>query len=190
MGWKNLMLINSKQFKCGYCNSIVATKVGYISSNDRAIYICPHCDKPTFFEDYYLNNGIPSSLYGENIKKLPDNISSIYDQARSSFSVKAYSGSVMLCRKLIMNVAVDHGAKKGLNFVEYVDYLDKEGYIPRNSKEWVNEIRKQGNIENHEIELTDEKKCIDIIDFTAMLLKMLYEYKFDLVKKNEVSTST
>jgi hypothetical protein len=37
---------------------------------------------------------------------------------------------VLLCRKMLMNVAVHEGAAEGLKFIEYVTYLSDHGYVP------------------------------------------------------------
>ncbi len=50
-----------------------------------------------------------------------------------------------------MNIAVEQGAKEGLRFIEYVNYLSDEGYTPPNGKHWVDHIRKKGNEATHEI---------------------------------------
>ena len=54
---------------------------------------------------------------------------------------------------MLMNIAVAQGAKEGLKFIEYVNYLSDNGYTPPNGKQWVDHIRKKGNEANHEITL-------------------------------------
>ena len=81
----------------------------------------------------------------------------------------------MLCRKLLMNVAVQQGARHNQSFQSYVEYLDEHGFVPPNGRKWVDAIRKKGNDANHEIELMSSKDAHNIIRFTEMLLRFIYE---------------
>jgi hypothetical protein len=75
-----------------------------------------------------------------------------------------------------MNIAVSNGAKEGLKFIEYVQYLADKGYVPPNGKTWVDHIRTKGNEATHEIALMDKAAAEDLIAFTEMLLKFIYEF--------------
>ena len=82
----------------------------------------------------------------------------------------------MLCRKMLMNIAVTEGADEGLKFIEYIDYLSNLGFIPPKGRHWVDHIRKKGNEATHEIALMQEQDAKDLIVFTEMLLKFIYEF--------------
>ena len=75
-----------------------------------------------------------------------------------------------------MHIAVAKGAAEGLNFTEYVDFLEKEHWTPRDSKEWVDEIRKKGNQANHKIVIASEADAHRLIGFLEMLLRFMYEF--------------
>jgi hypothetical protein len=75
-----------------------------------------------------------------------------------------------------MNLAVAQGAREGLKFVEYVNYLSERGYIPPHGKDWVDHIRKKGNEATHEIALMNENDARNILTFTEMLLRFVYEF--------------
>lgn len=75
-----------------------------------------------------------------------------------------------------MNLAVAQGAKEGLKFIEYVKFLSDNGYIPPNGKHWVDHIRQKGNEATHEIALMNEADAKNILVFTEMLLKFIYEF--------------
>jgi len=60
--------------------------------------------------------------------------------------------------------------------MEYVNYLSEIGYVPPNGKHWVDHIRKKGNEATHEIALMDENDAKELITFTEMLLKFIYEF--------------
>ncbi len=75
-----------------------------------------------------------------------------------------------------MNVAVKQGALEGKPFIEYVEYLSDKGYVPPNGKHWVDHIRKKGNEATHEIALMKKEDAEDLISFTEMLLKFIFEF--------------
>lgn len=100
----------------------------------------------------------------------------MYDEARNSYSVSAYTGVVLLCRKLLMNIAVELGADSGKRFIEYVDYLDENHYISRNSKIWVDKIRTTGNEATHETVIKSKEDATNLIKFCEMIMKTNFEY--------------
>ncbi|WEV42970.1 DUF4145 domain-containing protein [Lactobacillus sp. ESL0684] len=170
--WADLVELPSFSYTCGYCGSDTGTNKGYrINSvgvtNDVAIYICPICGCPTYKEDEVL---VPGTTYGEEIINLPDSVSSIYDEARNSYRVGAYTGVILICRKILANVAVYYGAKDGQSFVKYIDYLIENGYVPEKSKEWIDEIRLEGNSATHNQTSKNKDDAQKILDFVQMLL--------------------
>ena len=76
-----------------------------------------------------------------------------------------------------MHIAVDKGAKPGGTFQGYVEYLANAGYVSPDGKVWVDHIRNKGNEEaNHEIRLMSQADAEDLIVFSEMLLKLVYEF--------------
>jgi len=86
-----------------------------------------------------------------------------------------------------MNIAVSQGAKEGLEFIKYVNYLSDKGYIPPNGKHWVDHIRKKGNEATHEIALMKENDAKELMAFTEMLLRFVYEFPKSVPKKDDES---
>lgn len=82
----------------------------------------------------------------------------------------------MCCRKMLMNIAVQQGAAEGLKFIEYVNFLADNGFIPPNGKHWVDHIRKKGNEATHEIALMTEQDARELISFIEMLLRFVFEF--------------
>ena len=182
MNWKNAEKVTSRGYKCGYCASDLASEKGYIAqanigSSTRTagrIYICHKCDKPTFFD--YHDNQTPGPIIGNPVRHIPNaDIDNLFNEAKSCFSISAYTSAVMCCRKLLMNISVSEGAKEGKNFTDYVNYLNDNNYIPPNGKKWVDSIRKLGNEANHKIEFKTQKDAERILNFTEMLLRFIYE---------------
>ena len=174
MTWQNAANIGSVKYTCGWCGNLVATPVGfYAQGADDRIYICPHCDKPTAFAG---RKQVPGTAYGATVAHLPAEISSLYQEARDCTAASCYTASVLICRKLLMNIAVSQGAKPGETFVSYVEYLASNGYVPPNGKGWVDHIRKKGNEATHEIKLMSQDDAQELISFAEMLLKFIYEF--------------
>ena len=62
------------------------------------------------------------------------------------------------------------------SFMQYVEYLAANGYVPPNGRGWVDHIRKKGNEANHDIVLMTPADSRDLIGFAEMLLKFIYEF--------------
>jgi len=80
-----------------------------------------------------------------------------------------------MCRKILMHVGVDKGAKEGDTFASYLDYLQSQGYITPPMMEWVKLIRDHGNKSTHKLERPERKRAESTLDFTAELLRVVYE---------------
>lgn len=175
MGWENLGTITSKSFTCGYCGNVVASNRGYYNSSNSAkrIHICPHCNKPSVFDgDFQL----PGVAPGEDVTHLPVDVETLYKEARNCVAASCYTAAVLVCRKLLMNLAVAQGAKPGDTFIKYVEFLAAQGYVPPNGRGWIDHIRKKGNEANHEIVLMSKSDADELILFIEMLLKFIYEF--------------
>jgi hypothetical protein len=186
-GWENIQGVPTKGYECGFCGNKVASERGWQTNaaptNRRTgeIRVCPRCNNPTVFravDDLQL----PGVRFGSAVQHLAPDAASLYEEARDCFASGAYTGSVMLLRKLLMHVAVEKGAKAGLSFFEYVEYLDTSGYLGRDGKGWVDMIRKRGNEANHEIVLMKKEDGELLLSFAELLLKLLYEFPGKLPK--------
>jgi len=179
INWQGLSSMIAQSYVCGYCGSSIASQQGYISKGPQGnrtafICICHKCQKPTFFDTD--NSQTPGSIFGNNVLHVQnDEIGNLYNEARRCYTIKAFTSCVMCCRKLLMNIAVIEGASEGKNFVEYVDYLDAQHYIPPKGRVWVDTMRKLGNEANHKIEFRSETDAKNILIFSEMLLKFIYE---------------
>jgi uncharacterized protein DUF4145 len=186
--WQSTQQIKSAQFKCGYCQNHISSNSGYQANDDlglnrksRHIYICHHCEKPTFLDQQ--NYQTPSPAHGNDVEHVPEDINKLYNQARNCMKQSAYTATVLLCRKLLMHIGVEKGAPTGKNFLEYVNYLSDKNYVPPDGKVWVDHIRKKGNEANHEIVIMGQEDAKDLINFLEMLLKFIYEFSGKLANK-------
>ena len=166
-------------YRCGYCGKEVGSAHGFLAkvagSRVRdSIYVCPRCQQPMYFDsDDFQVLGVP---YGDDVEAVPDDIASLYAEARRACSTSAYTAAVLTCRKILMNIAVAQGAEEGLSFMAYVEYLSAQGYVPPGGEGWVDHIRRKGNDANHEIQLMRRADAEELISFTEMLLKFIYEF--------------
>lgn len=174
MVWKNVNQLKSIQYTCGHCGNIIATRDGFYSNDNQAIYLCTHCSQPTHFNGRGAQ--YPDVAPGNDVGHLPEDLAELYKEARNCVAASAYTGSVLLCRKLLMNIGVKQGAEIGKPFIHYVNYLAEQGYIPPNGRGWVDHIRKKGNEATHEIALMSKSDCEDLIAFSEMLMKFIYEF--------------
>ena len=173
--WQNIGTISNRSYTCGYCDKLVGPNEAYYTPRAlKTIYICPNCDRPTFFD--LVGKQTPSPLLGRSVNGITDTgVAGLYNEIRNCTGVGAYTSAVMSCRKILMHVAVEKGADQNLSFVSYVDYLVTNGWVPPGSKQWIDPIRQKGNEANHEISLMDELASKQIVHFTEMLLRFVYE---------------
>jgi hypothetical protein len=167
-------------FDCAFCGDCVNSQVGLVlryaaNSQDLAwVRICPGCQGPNVFGPG--NERYPGVGFGDLVPNLPDELAQLYEEARASASACAYTAAVLVCRKMLMNIAVAQGAKEGKHFIEYVEHLSDKGFVPPNGKGWVDYIRQRGNEATHEIKLMKESDAKALITFVEMLLRFIYEF--------------
>lgn len=187
--WQDARTIEDVSYICGYCGKEPAPSKFHATKNHSGkIYICSKCGKPTFFD---AGRGqTPKVRFGNDIEGITNSgIAALYNEARDCTSVGAYTATVMVCRKILMNLAVDQKAEEGKDFAYYVNYLANNGYVPPQGKKWVDAIRKRGNEANHEIALKEEKDAKLILDFIGGLLRFNYELPSLLEEDDKISNS-
>ena len=194
--WLEKKSISGLQYTCGYCGTFTAPAVGWHTKpatvvNDTEIgyvLICTYCNRPSFGHYIISKNEFksltPSARMGKEVDGLPDDVAILYDEVRKCSSAGAYTAAVLTCRKILMHVAVEKEAPENKNFIEYVNYLTEKNYIPSDGKDWVDHIRTKSNEANHEIHIMSAEDAEDLITFTEMLLRLVYEFKNRLAKKS------
>jgi Domain of unknown function (DUF4145) len=175
--WAQQQGITTQKYICGFCGLNVASDKGYVSSNSPQAYLalCPNCKKPTYLFDRE-NVQVPGITPGSDVTAVPENVNSLYRESRKCVSIGANTASVLACRKLLMSIAVAQGAEAGAPFISYVNYLAEKGFVPPNGRGWVDHIRSKGNEANHEIQLMTQEDAEELILFSEMLLKFIYEF--------------
>jgi len=113
--WNKAENVGSQSYVCGYCGNTVASGLGYRNVTAAPaktigkILLCSHCSEPTYFPKDAKQ--IPGVAPGNEVKALPPDVDSLYREARNCVAVSAHTGSVLLSRKLLMNIAVAQGAQ-------------------------------------------------------------------------------
>lgn len=172
--WRNLEELASREYRCGYCGKDTGNDRGFVNKDRLAwrVVICPNCYKPTFFDD---DKQFPGAAFGVEVQHLPPDIATLHAEARNCMSVNASTAAVLCCRKLLMNIAVAHGAAPGQNFVPYVNHI-VANLVPPLSRGWVDKIRDKGNEATHEIPTMSRADAEEMLLFVEMLLKTVFEY--------------
>ncbi|MFD2756740.1 DUF4145 domain-containing protein [Comamonas terrae] len=179
--WSKLSALPNRSFVCGFCSHRVSSIVGYSKNAQRdgsgqiigALHICPNCTGPNYF---FADSRFPSPALGNEVNNVPADLYELYQEARRCTGEGCYTAAVLICRKMLMNIAVTQGADEGKAFIHYVSFLADNGYVPPNGRHWVDHIRKKGNEATHEIAIMKEEDAKDLIVFIEMLLRFIYEF--------------
>lgn len=163
-------------YTCGHCGNIVT---GFVVANynyatmDVKWLICPSCGDGSVLSSKHQI--FPGTRFGPDIEGLPDLVNKAYHEARDCISSNAFTACELICRKILMHVAVEKGAKEKETFSSYLSFLSEKGYITPPMTEWVDLIRQHGGKATHLIEQPDAKRAECTIMFTAELLRLIYE---------------
>jgi len=189
LAWRNRETQPSRKFHCGHCGEYVSSDQGYHTDTidpTAFIYLCHECGRPTYFDTDSEATQIPGASYAAHVAGIPDvEVTNLYDEARNCIGIGAFTSAVLASRKLLMHIAVAEGAQPGQTFIHYIEYLSDNHYVPPKAKGWVDHIRQKGNEANHEIVTMSEDDAKDLIKFSEMLLKIIYEFPSAVGRKTE-----
>ena len=166
-----------ESISCGHCGetvsaAVVASIEGTHGANIKWMQ-CPKCHDGSVRT---LDGSVyPGALFGPSIDGLPTDVEAAYQEAQACMIVNAFTATEGMCRKLLMHVAVDKGAKEGATFASYIDHLVAEGYVTPPMKEWVKLIKDHGNEAQHRLAMPSRERAEGTVLFTAQLLRMVYE---------------
>ncbi len=159
---------------CGNCGLVVLAKV--LNSNGTGTFwlLCPGCREGSV----KVTSGAvyPAAAAGAPVNGLPDDVAQAWREARTVHAVAAYTASEILCRKILMHLAVDvAGGKPGDTFQAYIEHLDKAGYIGAGLRPAVEKIKNRGNVANHALPSSTEADSVITLKITEHLLRGIYE---------------
>jgi Domain of unknown function (DUF4145) len=160
-------------WRCGHCGNRVGVPNPVWQAGESKAIMCPVCAEVTALVHgaYY-----PPAREHAAVEHLPPDVDVAWNEAVNSAGAGAFTASEIMCRKILMHVAVDKtGADEGKAFTEYIDALDSAGYIPTGLKPKIDEIRTRGNVANHELPASDKEVADRTLSVTRFLLVSIYE---------------
>jgi len=179
-------------FVCSHCsakgNGIV---IGFYFKHAPNIFwiLCPSCSHGSVIDRD--GNTYPPIPYGENVEGLPPELKLAFNEARNVFSIGAFTSCQLICRKMLMHIAIDKcNLDEGKSFIEYVNALEKAQLISPLMKPWVDKIRKEGNDATHKLEPPSKDDSENILNFVTQLLKVIYEMEYKMQKFGQTESKT
>lgn len=178
--WQGTQEVSGPGYDCGHCGTRSGPSRRYIFAPESGhkpgqILICPVCNRPTFVFAQ-IEEQVPGPLVGRSIKGITDaEVEKLYDEARKALASSAPSAAVMVCRKLLMHIAVEKGAKPNKGFTYYADYLTDEHIVGAPFVDVVKHIKDQGNKENHELEVSTSAEAEMLLRLVEFVLASIYE---------------
>ncbi len=118
----------------------------------------------------------PVAPVGRTVKNLPGEVAQAWQEAGVAHSAGAYTAAEMMCRKILMHLAVGRAnAKPDDKFTSYIDALDKAGFITAGLKPVIDQVRSRGNEANHKLPASSEQDSLVTLTITGHLLEAIYE---------------
>jgi hypothetical protein len=170
------------QMRCGWClHDVGAEVVSGPSATSTEVLLgatmwlrCPNCGEGSVKPKH--GSPVPGAAPGGVIGNLPPDVAGAWADARAAYSAGAYTASEMMCRKILMHIAVDvAGSEPGKSFVEYVNDLQGKGYITTGLLGVVDRVRQRGNDANHELRSSTQQDATVTFQITDHLLRSTYE---------------
>ena len=118
--WEQTTAVGGIRYTCGYCGTDTAPASGYYSNQKKGhVLICTFCNQPSFIirEGGKIISITPSPKMGKEINGLPDDVKALYDEARLCTSAHAYTAAVLVCRKILMHIAVEKKAEPNIGLL-------------------------------------------------------------------------
>src|SRR5262249_39009816 len=108
---------------------------------------------------------------------LPTGVEALYQEARSCMTTESYTAVVMLCRALLLHIAVEKGLshKHGLSFADCI-HLIASGLCGAGDRAWVDSLRILGNDANHDLKVFSKDEANRALKYMEHLLEELYEF--------------
>jgi len=195
-GWE--VTQTAVEYTCAECEASLSSEVGYDHPNGnpitRAVRFCHHDHvtilqfSPGSFPDK-VSRQIPASAPRRSIDTIPDGhkaIKTVYDEARACHAAGAHTATVMLCRKILMNLAVEHAGSTaggeddngnkghGDSFEKCVSSLIAAGHIHPNWQDLAHDVRKAGNEATHHVEPKEPEHADNILRLVEYILMFVY----------------
>lgn len=163
---------------CPKCGVVQLGCVAYVDATGVKWLRCTSCGMGLVRNH---SNVSPSTPPLKTPKGVPDAEREVWEEARACLGVGAYTGAVMLFRKVLFHMAVTQGlpAKdekdRAPSFAECVESLQRQGVITPRMRPYVDSIKDVGNEANHEINPIEPDDALRLGKFVQHLLQTAYE---------------
>lgn len=158
---------------------------------------CSQCSKPILVSQTNWFSTIeedePYIVYPQEKAALshevPYELRSTYNEASVCYKCKAFTATLLLCRKIIEGVCKEQKAAGG-NLKNMLDDLLAKEVIDRHLHEWADMLRLSGNEAAHELNVRQQREnAKDILGFTEAILDFVYTYRkrFSMFKERRTA---
>lgn len=172
--------METRVINCGHCGRPVAATVVQRGDSVRGAHpkiawlLCPSCENGSVMA---AEGAVwPAALAGGSVANLPEDVAQAWREARTTHGVAAHTASEMMCRKILMHLAVDvAGSKAGGTFKQFIEDLEKAGHIGPALRPSVEKVKDRGNAANHDLPASTEQDSLVTLTITEHLLRGIYE---------------
>jgi hypothetical protein len=193
--------------KCEDCEAIVDGEIvdSYVDYEEASgmtgkysFLKCPRCKRP--FLMLQIDDGPgwdePIRLYppkdiGISLA-IPSPIRSAYEEARACFGAKAYTATVIMCRKTLEGICEGHKITVR-NLSSALKEMKDKGIIESRLYEWADALRISGNEAAHDVNVSiSAQDARDLLEFTNALLEYVFTFqdKFEQFKERRKNSKT
>ena len=114
----------------------------------------------------------------EGIPDTNEDIHKLYEEAGRCLTHSAPTGAVMICRKLLMNLAVEHaGASDDDSYQKCVKALVAANHIPTEGHPLADHICLIGNEANHELPAITRETAERVVTLPSIVLNNIYQLR-------------
>ena len=194
------MLVECTACKAFVDGELIADYVHFEEESDTtgkySFLKCPRCSRPFIMLqiDYGPEWDKPSRLYPpaeiDINQAIPNSLRMSYSEARACFKAKAYTATVIMCRKTLEGIAKENKITTRSLAAALKKMKDAE-IIENKLYEWADALRISGNEAAHEVNSkVSHQDAKDILEFTHALLEYVFTFqeKFEQFKKRQIET--
>ncbi len=123
--------------------------------------------------------------------KIDEIVVEAFCEANNCLLNNNYTACALMCRKLLMNLAIAHEADEGLDFSTYIEYLQDYNVLTHDMDYFFDrepeKIRTLGNDAAHMAKPVTKQNATDIIATSKILLSLVYklEKNIEICKPTE-----
>ena len=166
--------------------------VGQYGYHDRAeggpsritMLKCARCEHPIVvreeerWEDMWSTPEVVFPVNNDQISSdIPSRIRTSFREARMSYRAGASTASVMMCRKTLEALCIEHGIKER-NLAASIKRATESGLIDGRLVEWAQELRIVGNEAAHDVDADiSGEDARDLLEFTEAILEYVFTFR-------------